>query len=205
MKTAILTLLLPVLLGFSVASPTAAQDAPKDQQAPDKYRVKVETTQGDFVISVDRKLAPFGADRFYSLVKSGFYNDVIFFRAVEGFVVQFGISGDPAQSKIWSDAVIKDDPVKASNTAGTITFATSGPNSRTTQLFINLGDNTRLDELGFAPFGKVTEGFEIVKKLHTGYGEQPSRYQAQIRERGNKFLTEYFPKLDRIKKATVIK
>src|SRR5262249_26113490 len=134
--------------------PTAEPEAnvPKENQAPNVYRVKFETTKGDFIVEVTRSLAPNGADRFHELVKTGLFDDCRFFRVVKGFMVQFGISGDPAVSQKWHEARLRDDPVKQSNTRGFITFATSGPNSRTTQVFINYGDNSRLDGQGFSPF-----------------------------------------------------
>jgi len=177
-------------------------------QAPDNYQVKFETSAGDFLIEVTRELAPRGADRFYNLVKHGFYDDVRFFRVVPNFVVQFGLNGDPEVSKVWSQANIDDDPVKGSNTKGTITFATAGPNTRTTQVFINLRDNSRLNGMGFSPFGKVTEGMEIVEKLYAGYGDGPPSgrgpNQGRITAQGNAYLKESFPDLDYIKAATIV-
>ncbi|MDE3025884.1 MAG: peptidylprolyl isomerase, partial [Acidobacteriota bacterium] len=149
---------------------------------------------------------PRGADRFYNLVKAGFYNGNEFFRVVEGFVVQFGISGDPKVSSAWQNANIRDDPVKTSNTVGTLTFADAGPNTRTTQLFINLANNgPSLDSQGFAPFGKVTKGLAVVKKLYGGYGEAPSNAQPEIASQGNTFLKKRFPKLDSILRARLVK
>ena len=171
------------------------------EQAPDKYRVTLETAKGNIVIDVTREWAPKGADRFYNLVKHGFFDDTGFFRIVPNFVVQFGLNGDPALSKIWRGASIEDDPVLESNQRGTLTFATSGKNSRTTQLFINLKDNRRLDGMGFSPFGSVVEGMDVVEKLYRGYGERPQ--QGMIVTKGNAYLKEQFPKLDFITKATV--
>jgi peptidyl-prolyl cis-trans isomerase A (cyclophilin A) len=172
-------------------------------EAPAEYQVKFETTAGDFTVDVHRDWAPKGADRFHELVKSGYYDDARFFRVVPGFVVQFGMAGDPELTQKWKEQPIADDPVKESNKRGTITFATSGPNSRTTQVFINYGDNARLDNLGFAPFGLVSgEGMQAVDKINAEYREQPS--QLQIGRQGNEYLKREFPKLDYIKKATIV-
>ena len=170
--------------------------------APDEFGVKLETSQGDVIIVVNRKSAPLGADRFHSAVKQGFYDDCRFFRVVPDFVVQFGINGDPKTQTKWREAKIKDDPVKASNKRGTLTFATAGPGTRTTQLFINLGDNSRLDAMGFAPFGKVIKGMDVVDKLTSKYGQMPQ--QGQIQAEGNTYLKKNFPDMDFIKKATIV-
>ena len=168
-------------------------------KAPASYAVVFRTTKGTFVVSVRRAQAPRGADRFYDLVKGRFFDGVEFFRVHKGFVVQFGISPYPAVSKAWLNADIRDDPVRGHNAAGTVTFAaTSAPNSRTTQLFVNLADNSFLDTQGFAPVGRVTSGMAVVKKLYAGYGETPSQYQQQITLQGNAFLKQRFPKLDSI-------
>ena len=175
-------------------------------KAPATFNVSFTTTKGTFVVTVHRAWAPRGADRFYNLVKAGFYNGDEFFRVVKGFVVQFGISGYPQVSSAWQNANIPDDPVKASNTPGTLTFADGGPNTRTTQLFINLGNNaSNLDTQGFAPFGKVTKGMAVVEKLYGGYGEAPSNAQPQIASQGNAFLKKKFPKLDSILRARLVK
>jgi len=200
------------LVSLSLALPASAADTKKklmtpdalNEQAPPTYSVKFETTKGAFVVDVTRDLAPVGADRFYNLVKNGFFDDVRFFRVVPNFVVQFGMSGDPAVSKVWQTARVKDDPVKQSNKAGSITFATSGPNSRTTQVFINLRDNARLDEMGFSPFGVVSEGMDVVTKLYSGYGDAPTGpNQGLIAEQGNAYLDAKFDKLDKLVKATI--
>lgn len=168
------------------------------------YRVKFTTTKGDFVVAVYRDWAPLGADRFKELVEMRFYDGCKFFRVVKGFVVQFGIHKDPAVSAMWRDRRIEDDPVKVSNTRGKITFATSGPNSRTTQVFINYGDNSRLDAMGFAPFGEVVEGMDVVDQLYAEYGEAPSQQQAEIQAQGNAFLEEQYPLLDAVIKAVIL-
>ncbi len=170
--------------------------------APDTYRVLFDTSQGPVTIEVDRTLAPVGAQRFYELVKAKYFDGARFYRVVPGFVVQWGAAADPAVTKKW-DATIADDPVKASNVRGTVTFAATGrPNSRTTHLFINLGDNARLDAMGFAPFGRVTSGMDAVDRIYPGYGEQPD--QALIAAQGNAYLERAFPRLDYIKSARVV-
>jgi len=163
--------------------------------------VKFTTTKGDITLQVTRAWAPIGADRFYNLVKHGFYNDAAFFRIVPGFIVQFGLGADPAVNRAWRNANIKDDPVTQSNRPGTLTFATAGPGTRTTQLFINLGNNAGLDGQGFAPFGQVTSGMDVVQKLYSGYGERPD--QGSITNEGKAYLDKNFPNIDRIEKATI--
>ncbi len=171
-------------------------------EAPEQYAVTFETTAGNFVLTVYRDWAPRGADRFYNLVTNGFYNEQRFFRVVPGFVVQWGMSGDPEITKEWANAQFLDDPVKESNTRGRISFAaTNRPNSRTTQVFINLGDNTNLDGMRFAPFGEVTEGMDVVDKINAEYGQQAS--QGYIAEHGNAYLQEAFPNMDYIKSVRV--
>src|SRR3954453_173504 len=178
-------------------------------QAPPEYKVRLQTTKGDVVILVHRDWSPLGADHFYELTKMGFYNDSRFFRALKGFIVQWGINGDPKINKDWSEISIKDDPPKVSNKIGTVVFAMAGPNSRTTQVFINLGDNSgSLDPQGFTPFGEVLQGMESVQDLYMGFregapqGSGPS--QAAIADIGTPYLEEHFPKLDYIKKAQII-
>lgn len=200
-----------LLLGLAclaLCGTALAQNEKADPQAPDTYRVKLDTTAGPVVIEVKRELAPHGADRFYRLVKEGFYDDIRAFRVLDGFVAQFGMAGDPQLNAKWSDNTIPDDPVKTSNKKGTIVFATSGPDSRTTQLFINFADNRPLDQMGFAPFGTVVEGMKNVEKFYSGYGEGapngngPS--QRLITSGGNKYLDQKFPKLTKIKTARVV-
>ena len=179
-----------------------AEPAKLTAKAPDAFKVKFETTKGNFTIEVTRALAPNGADRFYNLVRSGYFKDLAFFRVIAGFMCQFGIHGDPKVSAAWRPAQILDDPVKASNTRGAITFATAGPNTRTTQFFINYGDNARLDGMGFSPFGKVTDGMDIVDKINSESGERPN--QGRIQMEGNAYLKKDFPNLDYIKSATIL-
>jgi peptidyl-prolyl cis-trans isomerase A (cyclophilin A) len=174
------------------------------EKAPEKYKVKFDTSAGVIVIEVTRAWAPLGADRFYNLVKNGFYDDVRFFRVLDGFMAQFGMNGDPAIQKVWGQNNFRDDPVKESNKRGYVTFAkTSAPNSRSTQVFINFGDNSQLDKDGFAPFGRVTEGMNVVDKLYTGYGNNNVPDQGRITTEGNAYLLKSYPKLDYIKKATI--
>ena len=179
-----------------------------NQKAPASYKVRFTTTRGPFVVEVTRAWAPLGADRFYNLVKNGFYTDASFFRVLPNFVVQFGISAKPPVSKAWTRATIPDDPVTQSNKPGSLTFATAGPNTRTTQIFINLGDNAALDGQGFAPFGQVTEGMDVVGKLYSGYGEGAPQGngpdQGRIEAEGKPYLDKEFPKLDTIKSAVVL-
>ncbi|MGH7539156.1 MAG: peptidylprolyl isomerase [Gemmatimonadales bacterium] len=170
--------------------------------APASYRARFETSAGTFVVEITRAWAPGGADRLYNLVRHGFFDGTRFFRVVPDFVVQFGLSGDPAVSARWRLATIPDDPVTHRNTRGTVTFATAGPNTRTTQLFINYGDNTRLDAMGFAPLGTVVEGMEAVDRLYPGYGQTPD--QGLIQMQGNGYLAARFPQLDSIIRATIL-
>ena len=177
--------------------------------APASYQAEFTTTEGTFVVQVQRDLAPRGADRFSQLVNERVYDDVAFFRAISGFIIQFGIPGTPAESRRWKDAVIPDDPVVATNARGAITFATSGPNTRTTQLFINLRDNTQLDGVGFAPFGAVVSGMDTVDRLYMGYGEGShigrGPDQGKIQDEGNEYLKKGFPELDYIQKVRILK
>jgi peptidyl-prolyl cis-trans isomerase A (cyclophilin A) len=173
-------------------------------QAPAEYDAKFTTTKGDFVVHVTRAWAPLGADRFYNLVKYHFFDGAALFRVVSGFVVQFGLGPDPAVNKAWENAKIKDDPVKSSNKAGTITFATAGANTRTTQVFINFGDNSRLDGMGFAPFGEVTSGMDVIKQFYSGYGDSTTNHQGEITEQGRNYLEKNFPNLDVITKAVIV-
>ncbi len=208
LRTAITTLLMA-----AAATTAMAQDATKaklktpaalNEKAPDVYKAKLDSSAGPIVIEVHRDWAPLGADRFYNLVKNGYYDDVRFFRVLEGFMAQFGMNGDPALQSVWGSATFKDDPVKESNKRGYVTFAKSAaPNSRSVQLFINFADNTPLDAQGFAPIGKVVSGMNAVDKLYTGYGRDNVPDQGKITAQGNKYLMAEYPKLDYIKKATI--
>jgi peptidyl-prolyl cis-trans isomerase A (cyclophilin A) len=174
-------------------------------KAPETFKARFITTKGEFVIEVHRDWAPLGADRFYNLVRQGFFTDVAFFRAIPNFMAQFGISGNPKIAAAWKDANIKDDPVKGSNKRGTITFATAGPNTRSTQFFINFKDNGGLDSQGFAPFGEVVDGMDVVDKIYTGYGDAPrGPDQGKLAEEGKPYLDKNFPQLDSIKSAKVL-
>ncbi|WP_348264758.1 peptidylprolyl isomerase [Telmatobacter sp. DSM 110680] len=171
-------------------------------KAPSVFKAKFATTAGDFVVEVHRDWAPLGADRFYNLVRAGYFTNAAFFRVIPGFVAQFGLSANPAINKVWDTAKIADDPVVQSNKRGTIVFATAGPNTRTRQFFINYADNARLDGMGFAPFGTVVEGMAAVDKLYANYGESPR--QDLITEQGDAYLKAHFPDLDKIKLATIV-
>jgi len=173
------------------------------ETAPDTFKVKFECTNGTFTVECTKKWAPLGVERFYALVREGYFNDTGFFRVVPGFVVQFGLAADPEVTAKWRTKTIKDDPVTQTNAPGTLTFATSGPNSRTTQLFINLVNNGQLDGQGFAPFGKVVEGMEVVQKINAEYGQHPK--QPLITSEGNSYLRKNFPNMDYITKATLVK
>jgi peptidyl-prolyl cis-trans isomerase A (cyclophilin A) len=181
-----------------------------NEKAPPVFQAKFETTKGDFVIDVTREWSPNGADRFYNLVKNGYYDGCRFFRVVAGFMAQFGINGDPKVNTAWNQAKIQDDPVKESNKRGYVTFAKSSlPNSRGTQVFINYADrNAALDGQGFSPFGLVTLGMEVVDSLYSEYGDGAPRGkgpdQGQIQTQGNAYLEKDFPKLDYIKKAMIV-
>ncbi len=176
--------------------------------APDTYNVTFDTSIGEFVVKVTRAWAPNGADRFYNLVKNGFYDEARFFRAVPNFMVQFGLNANPTVSKIWQSARIPPDKVTQSNKKGFITFAMgASPDTRTTQVFINFRNNANLDGMGFAPFGEVVSGIEVVNKIYTGYGEGAPRGggppQGRVVAEGNAYLIKSFPKLDYIKTATI--
>jgi peptidyl-prolyl cis-trans isomerase A (cyclophilin A) len=188
------------------AASSALMDPSKlTEKAPASYKVKFATTKGDFVVQVNRDWAPNGADRFYNLVKNGFFDDTAFFRVVSGFMVQFGVTGNPDVNARWIQAAIPDDAVKQSNKPGMVTFATAGPNTRTTQIFINYNDNANLDGQGFSPFGQVVSGMDVVKSLHAGYGDGApfgrGPDQGRIQREGNAYLKRDFPNLDYIKTA----
>jgi peptidyl-prolyl cis-trans isomerase A (cyclophilin A) len=188
----------------NLANPAALRE-----QAPAQFKAKFDTTKGVFVLDVHRNWAPNGVDRFYNLVKNGFYDNVRFFRVISGFMVQFGISGDPKLSAPWREARIKDDPAVQSNKRGYITYAMAGPNTRTTQVFINFSDNASLDSQGFSPFGRVIQGMEVVDKLNAQYGEGAPRGrgpdQGRLQTEGNAYLMKDFDKLDYVTRATIEK
>jgi peptidyl-prolyl cis-trans isomerase A (cyclophilin A) len=197
-----------VALGAQADKSKLTNPSALTEQAPATFKANFVTTQGTFVITVTRSWAPIGADRFYNLVKNGFFDDIRFFRVVPGFMAQFGIHGTPAVSAAWQGARLKDDPVTKSNTRGMVTFATAGPNTRTTQLFINFGNNASLDKQGFAPFGEVTSGMDVVDKLFSGYGEIYKRSEFELpryMSEGNAYMSKQFPKMDYIKSATIAK
>ncbi len=224
MKTPLLICLLGTALGAVAVSAQEKKDEKKPDNAPDftdpakltekapeSFKARFETTKGNFTVEVTRSLSPNGADRFYNLVRSGYFKCLAFFGVIPGFMCQFGIHGDPKVAAAWGGrkAQIPDDPVKASNTRGAITFATGGPNTRTTQLFISFGDNSRLDSTGFSPFGKVTEGMDVVDKINGEYGEGApggrGPAQGRIQMEGNAYLKKDFPNLDYIKSVTLVK
>ena len=199
---------LAALLALQDKSPLLDPKSPAvNLTAPAEFRVKLETTKGDIVLKITRDWGPKGADRFYSLVKNGFYDECRFYRVLPKYIAQFGIHGDPAISGKWHEATLDDDPVKQKNTRGRLTFAKGGPNSRTTNLFLNLKDSTSLDSQGFAPIGEVVEGMEIADQLHSGYGDGAPKgrgpSQKRIYEEGNAFLKKDFKDLDFIKSAKI--
>lgn len=199
------------LLFSALSAPASAANlgdpSSLNEKAPAVYKAKFDTSKGTFVIEVHRDWSPNGADRFYNLVKSGFYNDTRFFRVMDGFMVQFGISGNPDLSAVWREARIPDDAVKQTNQRGMVSFATAGPGTRTTQVFVNFGDNGGLDGQGFSPFGQVVSGMDVVDAFFGGYGEGAPNGrgpdQGRVQTQGNAYLITDFPKLDYIKKATI--
>jgi len=184
------------------AAPNLLRPGTLKAKAPELYKVKFTTTKGDVIIQVNRVWAPMGADRFYNLVRGGFYKDAAFFRTLPNFMTQFGIPARPEVAAAWENAKILDDRVTQSNKRGMVTFATAGPNTRTTQVFINYGDNVFLDGQGFAPFGQVIQGMDVVDKFFSGYGETPN--QGRITAQGKAYLDKSFPNLDRIVNAVVM-
>lgn len=185
--------------------PSLLHPARLKEKAPEKYQVRFDTTRGAFTVTVTRAWAPLGADRFYNLVKHHFYDNAAFFRVVPGFVVQFGISSYPRVSAAWKHTEIKDDPVTQSNKRGYLTFATAGADTRTTQVFINLKDNQRLDASGFTPFAVVDgQGMNVVDMLYDVYGDAGGPDQTQIEKQGERYMKKGWPKLDYIKTATLV-
>jgi peptidyl-prolyl cis-trans isomerase A (cyclophilin A) len=202
----------PAAADPAAAAPAPAADALMDpskltETAPATFKVNFKTTKGEFVVQVNREWSPNGADRLFNLVKNGYFKDIAFFRVVSGFMVQFGIHGDPKLNTVWREARIQDDAVKQSNTRGRITFATAGPNTRTTQLFINFGNNAQLDQMGFSPFGEVVSGMEVVDAIYSGYGEGAPRGQGpdqgRIQGEGNAYLKASFPQMDYLQSAEI--
>jgi peptidyl-prolyl cis-trans isomerase A (cyclophilin A) len=190
------------------ARPSLLKPSSLNKQAPPTFKAKFTTTKGDFVVEVTRSWSPLGADRFYNLVKYHFYDGASLFRVLPGFVVQFGLSAKPEISRVWASATFKDDPVTQSNLEGYLTFATAGPSTRTTQVFINLANNQNLDGMGFSPFGKVIEGMDVVQKFYSGYGEGApggnGPDQGRITNEGKPYLDKSFPLLDSIKTAVIV-
>jgi peptidyl-prolyl cis-trans isomerase A (cyclophilin A) len=199
-----------IALAVGLVSCSSKTDTPSSGGSPGSYKVKFETSKGDVVIQVTKEWSPRGADRFYELVKLGFYDQARFFRVLPGFIVQVGMAADPALNAKWAENNIPGDPPGQSNTPGTVTFAmrSGDPNSRTTQVFINLGNNAQLDAMGFTPFGRVVEGMNVVQQFYAEYGEGAPRGngpdQGRIRSEGNAYLEREFPKLDFVKKATIV-
>jgi peptidyl-prolyl cis-trans isomerase A (cyclophilin A) len=192
-----------IALAQAPAEPSLLNAASLKAKAPETFDVKFTTTKGDVTVRATRAWAPNGVDRFYNLVRAGFFTDAAFFRVIPGFMAQFGMSARPEVSRVLANANIPDDPVKESNKRGMMTFAqTSLPNSRSTQFFINYGDNSRLDADRFAPFARVTQGMDVMDKIYSGYGEQPN--QGSIQAEGKAYLDRQFPKLDRILSATIV-
>ena len=211
--TAEMKLLCRLTLSITLLALLAACSKPAPQQAaptkaPEVYRVKFDTTKGPFIVEVHRDWAPRGADRFYELIQDKYFDGLYFFRVIKGFVVQWGISKDPAATARWNAMTIPDDPVKESNVRGTVTFATAGPNTRSMEPFINLADNGRLDSQGFSPFGKVVEGMDVVDQLYSGYGDGPPQGegvdQNKAEAQGNEYIEGRFPKLDKINNARLV-
>jgi peptidyl-prolyl cis-trans isomerase A (cyclophilin A) len=195
----------PAITAEETARKKLLDPAQMNERAPETFRARFTTSKGDFVIEANRAWAPNGVDRFYNLVKNGYYDDCRFFRVINDFMVQFGINGDPALNQVWNQARLTDDPVTQSNIRSYVTFAMTGqPNSRTTQIFINYRDNSGLDAQGFAPFGRVIEGMNVVDSLFAEYAERPSGNQPLIQSQGNAYLNREFPRLDFIKSASIL-
>jgi cyclophilin family peptidyl-prolyl cis-trans isomerase len=214
MRSHLTALFLAAFAGAALAQSPAALRNPKHElwsrPAPSTYRVRFETTKGAFTLEATRSLAPHGADRFYHLVETGYYDDSRFFRTIQGRFVQFGIAGNPEVAAVWRDVKIPPDPERASNARGSFAFAMVTPDARTTQIFIATGDMTQQDGTGFAPFGKVVEGMDVLEKLYSGYAERSgggmrAGRQAKLFEEGNPYLDREFPLLDRLVRARIIK
>ncbi len=195
----------PNLADSAVALKVIPPPSATPMRAPDAFRVKFTTSKGEVVMAVKRSLAPRGADRFYELVSIGYFSGVRFFRMVPGFVVQFGINGNPAVNASWNEATFPDEPMRTSNTRGTVAFAASGPDSRAAQLFFSTGENARkLDgQRMFAPIGRIVEGMDVVERLNAEYGEAPNH--SRIVREGNRYLEKWYPALDSIVAATIVR
>ncbi len=196
------------LAGCSSSEPEKKVDVTRTEKAPDTFTVNFDTSKGTVLVEIHRDWAPNGVDHFYTLVKTGYYDGNRFYRVVRDFVAQFGMNGDPKLNQSWANAPIPDDPVRQSNVRGMLTYAaTQMPNSRSTQLFFNLRNNSMLDDKGFAPIGRVSQGMDVVDSFFNGYGDAPPNGegpdQAKIGSQGNEYLQSQFPRLDFIKKATV--
>ncbi len=213
-RRAIGTIMVVVGLGLTAAltaqggpAPSLKDPASLTEDAPAKYKVRMETSKGDFTIEVERDWAPRAAVRFYNLVKNGYYNDCRFFRVLPGFIAQVGINGDPAVNQVWRGTRIIDDARKQTNERTYVSFAAGGPNTRTTQIFVNIKDNAPLDEANMVPFGKVSSGMDVVEKLYSGYGDGPPNgkgpEQSKVQLEGNAYLLKDYPKLDYIKTAVI--
>jgi cyclophilin family peptidyl-prolyl cis-trans isomerase len=209
----VLVRMLTLFFALAATGGKSALDNPRDAfwstPSPERFRAKFETTKGEFVIEAHREWAPHGCDRFYNLVRAGFFDDSRFFRVRAGFIAQFGIAGDPRIAQLWRNETIPDDPVRQTNVRGTVAYAMTGPNARTTQLFINLADNAKLDAQGFAPIGKVVSGMEVVDQLYSGYAEDAGGgmregKQEKIFAEGNGGLDRDFPRLDKIMRAVLV-
>lgn len=205
MRLILLTVSLALISGTLVAD----EEKPAPPKGPESFQVKLETSKGDIVLQITRSWSPIGADRFHQLVKAGFYSDCRFFRVIEGFMAQTGVNGDPKLHAAWKDKTIQDDPLVKSNKRGFVSFAKSGlPNSRSTQFFISFQDNSYLDEYKFSPFAQVVKGMEVVDMIYSGYGEGAPRGngppQSRVVKEGNEYLKANYPKLDYIKKATIV-
>lgn len=197
------------LVAVAMLAASCGKKSVQIETAPAQYKVRMQTTKGDVVILVHRDWSPIGADHFYELTKTHFYDGNRFFRCLPGFVVQWGINGDPDVNKTWREIAIRDDPPKINNKPGTVVFASAGPSSRTTQIFVNLADNSAaLDAQGFTPFGEVIQGMDNIATVYMGYGEGPPSgagpNQAAIADIGNPYLEEHFPRLDYIKTARIV-
>jgi peptidyl-prolyl cis-trans isomerase A (cyclophilin A) len=201
-------LAIPLLcFGLMAANESLLHPEKSNERAPESFKARFETSEGPFIVQVTRSWAPLGADRFYNLVKNGFYDGARFFRVRPHYVVQFGIHGDPAVTKAWHDRQLTDDPAKESNHRGSVSFASDGPDTRNTQIFINLADNAQLDARGFVPFGAVVEGMDVIERFYMGYGELAPKgrgpEQERIEEEGNAYLEKEFPEMDYVQRAVI--